>query len=461
MLQNVLQKPVPLNNRRLPTIPLVRVKFTPDDALVVEWFDALSATLKVDTLAEEVEATLAQLKAQGQLKTAVATVWVPTQAVLLTDVVVPGKRKADWQAALPYMLEESLSQPIEQFHVVVYGRSAANVVSCAVVERKKMQLWQTRLQALGLAHVHLVPDCFALPEPKMTAKAMAKTTAKIKTQALPEQPSLAPLTENNQAWSVYADDSLARSLVANSLVPRSVPHSVRIVRTGTFSGFACDQAWFEQVMSLPHHQAVTLTTIAPSIEPPIQPLSSAAARPLLSLSRGDFKAQSAWHAGVKRLRWVAGLVVLMLATELVATHLQTQRLAAQAGLYQTQTQALFKQLFPDVKRVVNLRAQTTSRLKAVSSTPVTQTPMQMLAKVQPYFAQTPEVSIKKITLLSVKNRPRLSVQVTAAQAAALQKLVALSEADRSLDNAQSIKLTLELKNVTPSSAEGVLYVDAN
>ncbi|WP_127471105.1 type II secretion system protein GspL [Thiomicrorhabdus aquaedulcis] len=425
MLQNVLPKAAQPPKRGTAITP-VSVKFTQDDTLVVE---SLARTV---TLPSEVDALLAELKAQGVLKSAVVTVWVPTQSVLLTQVSVPGKRKADWQAALPYALEESLSQPIEQFHIVSFARDthAGNTVFCAVVERQKMLTWQAGLNAAGLEHAQLVPDCFALDWPFNPTNNPAN------------------LKSTDQAWLVYTTN-------------QSTLHTVR---TGFYSGFACDHAWFEQIRHLPEHQNKTLQAVEPTF-------TSASVLSALSLTKGDFKAQSVWGAGVKRLRWAGGLVALMLVTSMLATHWQTQRLAAQADVYQTQTHALFKQLFPDVKRVVNVRAQTNSRLKDQPTNRTQTSPMQMMRALEITVLKNPEVTLKKIALQPVKNGQRMSVQVSAANAAALQTLVSVSEAADVLtpgtanmsnkSNMANITFSLELKNVTATLAEGVLYVDAN
>ncbi|MEA3405621.1 MAG: type II secretion system protein GspL, partial [Pseudomonadota bacterium] len=92
--------------------------------------------------------------------TKVKVVWVPTEQVSLMQQFVPGKRKQDWMTALPFALEESLSEPVEGLHFVALNRDAEGLVSVAIVSKERMQDWVDQLQSFGLAHALLVADCF-------------------------------------------------------------------------------------------------------------------------------------------------------------------------------------------------------------------------------------------------------------------------------------------------------------
>ena len=93
----------------------------------------------------------------------VKVVWVPTEQVTLMSQFVPGKRKQDWMTALPYSLEESLAEPVENLHFVALNRDSTGLASVAVISKVRMQQWVEQLQMMGLGHVQLVADCFQLP----------------------------------------------------------------------------------------------------------------------------------------------------------------------------------------------------------------------------------------------------------------------------------------------------------
>ena len=111
----------------------------------------------------DAKVVISQLKQQNRLQKELAIVWVPTQQVLMTEVDVPGKRKAHWMAALPYALEETLTESVDDYHIVVLNRDEQNQVCAAVASLKIMDQWQQILSDLGLTHAYLVPDCFRLP----------------------------------------------------------------------------------------------------------------------------------------------------------------------------------------------------------------------------------------------------------------------------------------------------------
>lgn len=92
---------------------------------------------------------------------------VPPGAVTLYRVAIPVRRAAAVRAALPYALEDQVSQELEELHFVAGPRRPDDRFAAAVVEHRAMQEWQElflehgwRLEAmspLSAAHADL-PD---------------------------------------------------------------------------------------------------------------------------------------------------------------------------------------------------------------------------------------------------------------------------------------------------------------
>jgi general secretion pathway protein L len=93
---------------------------------------------------------------------------VPPDAVTLYRVTIPVRRPSAVRAALPFALEDQVSQELEDLHFVAGPRRPDDRFAAAVVEHQAMQIWQKlfldsgwRLEAMTpLSSVHA-----ELPEP--------------------------------------------------------------------------------------------------------------------------------------------------------------------------------------------------------------------------------------------------------------------------------------------------------
>jgi general secretion pathway protein L len=360
------------------------------------------------------------LKTQGLLSQTIAVVWVPTQLVLFTSVFVPGKRRADWLAALPFSLEESLSEPVENFHIVSLDRSKQGNVSAGLVEHSLMQKWIKVLENHGLEHVALIADCFSLP--------------------VAPQDSL----QEKAVWSVYSDDQL------------------RIVRKDKYSGFSSSPEWLVEIRDLTRqgkeNQLPELHEIAQLYDSSIQTLNMLSG---YNLRTGDYISVSEGSSILQRWKWHLVVLFLILTSFLTHTAIETQRLQTQTDNYQTETKTLFNNLFPDVKKIINIRVQTKNRINHIDRS-VAIGPSQLMYEIESAFKLFPAVKIQKIQWdlkgSSIKGHQsgRLTIFVESLETQNLEDLNARLKSDE-----VSGKISLQIKNVTPVLVEGVFYVDAD
>lgn len=386
------------------------------------------------------------LQAQGEegafKKTlaSVKVVWVPTEQVSLLAQFVPGKRKQDWLAALPYALEESLAEPVESLHFVVLNRTSQGLVSVAVVSKSRMQQWVEHVQLMGLGQVQLVADCFqvAVAQPKKQADS---------------SPSDSDGAQSEQAWSLFKTDE-ARCLV----------------RTGEYSGFAGSLEWYQQLVQLhtqrhgeidvhkvdsvsQHCQTGALSQTAPR-----QPCQA------FNLRTGAYQARSQQAGLLKRWLWPALLLGLAVLVYLAGIVLQTEQRNAQAQAYQAQTEALFKQRFPEVKRIVNIQAQAKSAFnKRANSSEQAVGPSQLIQQVDPLFTKHPTIQVRRLDWRAGSGQLAISVQ--APNLSTLQALVgdasdsaSGTQASQMAKDGKRAPMELKVKNVSQTLAEGVLYV---
>ena len=87
-------------------------------------------------------------------------VWVATEAVICSKVDLPAAGSVTELVA--YALEESLIEPIENYHIVIAERKAKVAASMALTH-KQMQNWCEALRLSGFSPVGIFPDFLALP----------------------------------------------------------------------------------------------------------------------------------------------------------------------------------------------------------------------------------------------------------------------------------------------------------
>ena len=373
----------------------------------------------------DTEAVLSKLKSNRKLNREIAIVWLPTQKVVMTEVLVPGKRKAHWLAALPFTLEEGLSEPIESYHFVPYHRTSEGVVSVAIVSHEDMIQWQRILESHGLVHVQLVPDCFRLENLN------------------------GDLAENSLHWSLYqqADQVL--------------------VRTSAYQGFSTHDSWYdalkEHVLS---RRLLLVEENTNGIEESwleSKTLLSSHAQNLaavrgLSLSQLGYKTQASDERQWYEWRWVAMLLLIISGVFLTSQIFQTQQINDEVAYTKQKNIELFKTLFPEVKRIVNIKSQTLTYLKQqAGSGDDSRYLMPILQTIEPWFNQVKTVKIEQLQWQKNKPKQIMVLTVSAPNSKDLEQIITLAKAQKS----SQFVLSLTVKNVTADGAQGVIYVDAN
>ncbi len=225
--------------------------------------------------------------------------WVPTEQVLLLSVRVPGRQ---WRRALPYAVEPWLATALEENHILPLKRESDGQVHCAVVAKARLARWQAELETANWADAWLVPDCFQVPE-------------------------------DQAGWQIHTAEGRM------------------LVRTGPWSGFAGDEVACEVIRSQADTHWQERAPVLPSV-----PLLR-----VLDLNRSTSHRQGL-SGIIQQGIWLGGALLLLLGLYLGQMVWETHRMNAQAAAYRTQTEALFHKLFPDVRRLVNVRAQTKAQL---------------------------------------------------------------------------------------------------
>jgi len=340
-------------------------------------------------------------------------VWVPSRWVSILQVFVPGKSRAQWQAALPYALEEQLAQSLDDVHLVALNRDKQGRVTVAVVEKQRMQAWVDALQQYKLNQAWLIPECFSLG---------------LNAASNPD-----PASEQ-QVWHIQ--DSQIES-------------DTQLVRTGQYQGFSLAKAQWPEFLQRAQqlHESIDIVPVDQDLV--IKPSGLRA----LNLRQGEFTAVSNAKGPWRAWQWPAGLVALWMVFLGVQTHLQTQQTLQQAQAYQQQTETLFRQLFPQTQRIVNIQVQTQAFLNQTEQQGAGLAPVQVLALLAPHLAKQTAIMLGRMDW----QRDGLSLRLSASTTDQLEQLLTSVRADLPA----GAQARLQIQTVANNKVEGTLHVQAN
>lgn len=89
-------------------------------------------------------------------------VLVPAEDVLLTEVKLAARNRAQLLQAVPYAVEDLLLDPVEDLQFAAQ-RAGGDAVGVAVVAQRTLRGWLERLASHGIEPDRLLPDSLALP----------------------------------------------------------------------------------------------------------------------------------------------------------------------------------------------------------------------------------------------------------------------------------------------------------
>lgn len=269
---------------------------------------------------------------------------LPGAAVWLSRAQVPGKQRQRVLQAIPYALEEHLLDDVEELHFAVGQRDAQGRYPVAVTRRQQMDAIVARLQSYALSPTLILSEVLAVPRPPdgwgvllLADRALVRSADDdgfaVERDNLAHDLSLALLEKNRplpeRIWLLRGEaDNAGLLSAANTQGIEIIERS----RPGDALLWLCEGA-----------------------------LNGGARG--LNLLQGAYQAQSAlllhWRP------WRLSLVLLLLWGLLhTALIWQEQRaLAAEARQLQQAMHRLYRQHFPDARRIINPRVQMEQQLK--------------------------------------------------------------------------------------------------
>jgi general secretion pathway protein L len=294
------------------------------------------------------EGTLSELAASD----AGTPVWLfDSRQVQLAEVELPAAGRREQAQALPFALEEQLLSPLEELAFAAHALSPTRQ-ACAVVERKLLEAGLAACEQAGLQVARCVPDVLCAPwRPDTWTLLFADDSAWLRSG--PYQGQRFTATQ----WRPFLEQSLSS---------REGEQRLRV--------FGADAALCAEIASV--SPALLVETVADpggALARFAAVYEEAAGIDLLSAlprrrGTGEATATRAWW-------WACAATVLLVAVAhagFLAWH--SGHLATRLAQEQARTLETFRELFPGITRVEDVRAQATQALAELAARGPAQAP---------------------------------------------------------------------------------------
>lgn len=262
-----------------------------------------------------------------------ALLLLPASWVLLVELDLPIKNSAQLRQALPFALEDKLADDVENHHLVWLRQANQRLAVAAVDKARLTDCLQTLLQA-GIEPQAIYPEALCLPyRPEACSVLIEGDSGMLR----------------YGQWQGGGIDLTGLPLLLQALRGQGLEWQNLMIWGDVDSiALADQQAWQVQ----PQASVDPLQLLATQIDQVVG----------MNLLTGEFAPQRT-DEGLPLKRWLPALAIVLLALvlQLAAQYRANRSLREQSQQLDQQTQALFQQTFPDIKRIVNVRVQAEQR----------------------------------------------------------------------------------------------------
>jgi general secretion pathway protein L len=253
---------------------------------------------------------------------------------LLTTVKVPGRNRQKLLRAVPYALEEQLSDEVENLHFALGDVLDDGSWPVAVISRQHMDELVEALSATAMDVQQLVPDVLVIPYREGEISALVIDDV--------------ALVRNGHAGGFAVDRDNLDTLLAMQIdmdeppaLQLFVPADVSPPETDTWPGEIRIDTWSGDPLNL---YAAGMDTRS------------------LNLLQGAYSKTGEWQRVLKPWRATAALLVAGVLVSFTAMGVDYYRLSKESEQLQAEIEETFRKASPETKRVVNPRVQMQQKL---------------------------------------------------------------------------------------------------
>ncbi len=350
---------------------------------------------------------------------------VPAEWVTLTSASVPGS-SARAARAIPYALEEMLSEDVEELHFAVGDRQGSDTYPVAVIASELMFLLQERFTAAGLRPTEVRPEPLALPRFK----------------------------EEHNSWTAYVKD-----------------HRL-VVRLDDFAGYAIE--WenagllLKQSMQEAGDARPAGIVLFKNAGQTIDPLDSSLEleereykdqlslfasgvfnSSAINLLQGEFSFKQQFDRAWKPWRPAIALLLVLGVIFGAGRYIEYRKLSTQIETQKAEMADILQRTFPSVKRVVNARKQMQSEMKKLGAAGINSGFVSVINSISSSLGEAGNTTLNSINYKS----GRIDLDLDTDRLSTLDKLKQTLEGDG------KYRMTIESANQSNGRIRGRIRVE--
>ncbi|WP_286264532.1 type II secretion system protein GspL [Thalassotalea atypica] len=311
---------------------------------------------------------------------------VPSQDVTLKSVNVPGKSSRAHKAVVPYMLEDELTEDVDELFFAYSNTKIAdedNNCFIAVVKRQLFRDWLQCLQAANIKCQLMIPEILAMP-----LEADGWSVAQVDEQIIVRQGQWRGMTLDTSLWTFACEQWLMEDGTPSIASYTTLPN--------TPEGLVVEQK----------PQEMLLTLIAQS------------GQSQFNLLQGEFSVKDDRSPIVKTWAMAAGICLVALLLSLGQKGAALFQLKAQQAQIEQQIIDTYIGAFPETKRVrvSTIRSQLKRKMSGIGSGVNEQSFLMLLSKLGNAYTQVPTFTTTSIKFDSKRGEIRLTASARDYQA---------------------------------------------
>ncbi len=291
---------------------------------------------------------------QGNLKEAVAqaagarvSVLVPGEDVLLAQVELPAMKQQRLARAVPFALEEQLTEDVEDLHVAVGQRDEQGRVANAVVARTALDAWLAQLKAAGLQPDVISPEIFGVPWDE---------DAESGHWSMMLNGSRVLLRTGAQAGLAFDIENLVPVMRACLDSPDKTPPAKLTVSTFSDSVFA-DTEPHRQLLALCEEWSVDLSLCQQDEAYSVMLAQGFNEQNTINFLQGDYSRKEQLEKLLRPWRPALVLAGVWLLLQVGMLVLEYNRLSTLNADQKTQIESVYREAFPKARKIVNPKVQ--------------------------------------------------------------------------------------------------------
>ncbi|GEA51289.1 type II secretion system protein L [Vibrio inusitatus NBRC 102082] len=330
------------------------------------------------------------------------------QDVALREVGVPAGASRQFSTMLPFLLEEELAQDIDELHFSIL-KQVGDKAWVAAVDRDYLHHCIERFSEAGIELHRVLPDVLSMPLDGSNIT------------MLPWQ-GYCLIRQNDYQGIVLPEALVSYALTRPPFTIESDEEEASLPEESVH--IQCFGSIPESLASIESPKIEALPA-----ELPMALLAKNAQLSTINLLSGEFKRQSSWLKNIKLWQAPAIAALVLLVIFGINTYTQVSQIEAQATAYRTESERIFREVFPDKRRIPTvsyLKRQMSDEKTRLSGGTVDAPLISWLLEVQTALKDKSKVKIQSIKFDG--DREELRIQAQASDFQTFEQLrVAFSE----------------------------------